>query len=201
MHKSGLLYYTEYKSPNIPEEKKKERIRRAKPREKKDWERGFVHRASRPTRNLSSPSTTAEEKGGDPVPNQDETRIKYSNPARVHAMLNEKKANIYPQPVPPARDRMLHSCSPILHTTDDHKKKSLSKSQMSYHSRNLFPFSHRVCPRSWHTMWSGPWALSKSMSEAKHRPSRKGSIGTRFGFRLRRDVSRLADSFRAGVHE
>jgi hypothetical protein len=35
MPKSGLLYYTEYKSPNIPEEKKKERIRGAKPREKK----------------------------------------------------------------------------------------------------------------------------------------------------------------------
>jgi hypothetical protein len=57
----------------------------------KKIERGFVHRrASGPTRHVSSPSTTADEKGGDPVPNRDETRIKYSNPARVHAMLKNE---------------------------------------------------------------------------------------------------------------
>lgn len=39
------------------------------------------------------------------------------------------------------------------------------------------------------------------MSEAKQRASRIGPIGSRFGFRARRDVRRLANGFRAGVHE
>jgi hypothetical protein len=88
MHKSGLLDHTEYKSPDRPEGKKGQE--RAKPRKKPRLrERGFVRRASGPTRNLSSPCATADEKGGEPVPNRDETHIKYNNPARVHAMLKK----------------------------------------------------------------------------------------------------------------
>jgi hypothetical protein len=90
VHKSGLLYHTEYKRPDRPAEMERE-DKKESDREKTMRE-GFPQSASwKPTRKLVQLRCHLQMKrAGDPVPNRDENRVKYSNPARDHAMLNKK---------------------------------------------------------------------------------------------------------------
>jgi hypothetical protein len=90
VHKSGLLYHTEYKKPDRPAEMERE-DKKEPDREKTMREGLSAERILEADKKLVQLWCHSQMKrAGDPVPNRDENRVKYSNPARVHAMLNKK---------------------------------------------------------------------------------------------------------------